>query len=225
MMIGKVEAVLVGRVAALGEVAESGMDKHPVSGPVMAEPLGLAGDQQADLRVHGGPDKAVHVYPAAHYAFWQTQVDSPLLARPGAFGENLSVSGLVESDVCFGDVWQIGSARFEVSQGRQPCWKLNLRFGVADMAQQVQNSLKVGWYLRVLEPGDVQAGNEIELLERSYPDWSIERIMRVFYRDGLNVSELEALLALPLPPSWHRTLQKRLASGELENWQPRLFGH
>ncbi|WP_206197893.1 MOSC domain-containing protein [Thiomicrospira sp. S5] len=225
MMIGKVEAVLVGRVAALGEVAESGMDKHPVSGPVMAEPLGLAGDQQADLRVHGGPDKAVHVYPAAHYAFWQTQVDSPLLARPGAFGENLSVSGLVESDVFFGDVWQIGSARFEVSQGRQPCWKLNLRFGVTDMAQQVQNSLKVGWYLRVLEPGNVQAGDEVELLARPYPDWSIERIMRVFYRDGLNVFELEALLALPLPPSWHRTLQKRLASGELENWQPRLFGH
>lgn len=224
MIIGKVETVLVGRVAALGEAAESGMDKHPVSGPVMAEPLGLVGDQQADLRVHGGPDKAVHVYPAAHYAFWQTQVDSPLLARPGAFGENLSVSGLVESDVCFGDVWQIGSARFEVSQGRQPCWKLNLRFGVMDMAQQVQNSLKVGWYLRVLESGQVQAGDQVELVERSYPDWSIERIMRVFYRDGLNVSELEALLALPLPTSWHRTLQKRLASGELENWQPRLFG-
>lgn len=225
MIIGKVAAVLVGRVAALGEAAESGIDKHPVSGPVMAEPLGLVGDQQADLRVHGGPDKAVHVYPAAHYAFWQTQVDSPLLARPGAFGENLSVSGLVESDVCFGDVWQIGSARFEVSQGRQPCWKLNLRFGVTDVAQQVQNSLKVGWYLRVLEPGNVQAGDEVELLARPYPDWSIERIMRVFYRDGLNASELEALLALPLPSSWHRTLQKRLASGELENWQPRLFGH
>ncbi len=92
MIIGKVETVLVGRVAALGEAAESGIDKHPVSGPVMAEPLGLVGDQQADLRVHGGPDKAVHVYPAAHYAFWQTQVDSPLLARPGAFwGEPVGV--------------------------------------------------------------------------------------------------------------------------------------
>ncbi|WP_319381508.1 MOSC domain-containing protein [Thiomicrorhabdus sp.] len=224
-IIGHIEAVLTGTVKPLGKKhVLSGMDKHPVSGKVSVEELGLSGDEQADLRVHGGPDKAVHFYPRSHYAFWQSRITSPLLNQVGAFGENLSLIGLDESDICLADIWQIGSATFQVSQGRQPCWKLAQRFEVPDMAAQVQKQMKTGGYLRVLRNGEIEAGDKIQLLDRPYPDWPLTRLMQLFYQDTLNENELRLADELPLPASWKKIIAKRLATQEVEDWTSRLFG-
>jgi len=220
----RLRAVLCGRVAALGDV-RSGIDKRLVTGPHAVGPLGLAGDEQADLRVHGGPDKAVHVYAWSHYGFWRERwPQNPLLDRPGAFGENFSVEGMDEHTVCLGDEWRVGTARLVVAQGRQPCFKLNLRFGVADMAQQVQNSLRAGWYLRVLEPGRVTAGDAIELIERPHPARTIASLLALI-RDGVtDAAALAPVLSLPLPASWRKLFERRTSSGVVEDSTHRLTG-
>ncbi len=145
LRIFTVDAVLAGKVAPLGDEAlnkTSAIAKTPVDGRVRLGETGLEGDQQAELKVHGGPEKALHHYPFDHYAVWRRewQAGVPGLARldqAGAFGENISTSGLTETDVCVGDVYRIGSAIVQVSQPRQPCWKLNLRFARADMSRAV----------------------------------------------------------------------------------------
>ena len=152
-----VTAVLRGVVQPLGRTT-SAIDKRPVEGPVQVHALGLAGDAQADLRVHGGLDKALHCYAWHHYATWRAELQGGTLwDAPGAFGENLSIDGLDEQSVCIGDRWGIGTAVTVVTQGRQPCFKLNMRFGVADMAARVQQTLRAGWYLRVEQPGEIAA--------------------------------------------------------------------
>ncbi|WP_319557496.1 MOSC domain-containing protein [Thiomicrorhabdus sp.] len=223
--IASIEAVLIGTAKPLGKKQVlSGMDKHPVDGEIKVGKLGLEGDEQADLRVHGGPDKAVHFYPRSHYDFWKTRIESPLLNQVGAFGENLTLVGPDENDICLGDIWQIGSAKFQVSQGRQPCWKLAQRFDVPDMAEQLQNEMKTGGYLRVLQEGEIQAADEVILLARPYPDWPLTRIMKLFYRDTLNESELRLADELPLPASWKKVIAKRLETHTVEDWTSRLFG-
>ena len=205
----------------------SAIDKQPVAGAVAVGELGLDGDEQGDRRVHGGPDKAVHCYPFAHYALWRAELPEPaqaMLQQPGAFGENFSVSGLDESTVCIGDRWRVGSALFEVSQGRQPCWKLNDRFGVPDMARRVQDSLRAGWYLRVLAAGHVSAGDDILLDRRPYPDWPLARILAAIRDRTRDPATLRAILTLPLPPSWRKLFAGRLDSGEVEGWTARLDG-
>lgn len=137
-----VSQVRVGRVRPLGpEAIPSGIHKDSVAGPVASAVCGLNGDEQGDRRNHGGPDKAIHAYTAAHYPAWRN--DLPEIAaqfQPGAFGENLVVHGAVEADICLCDQWKLGEALFEVSQARQPCWRLNLRFQRPDMARRVQES-------------------------------------------------------------------------------------
>ena len=175
--------------------------------------------------MHGGPDKAVHVYPWAHYAIWRSELgDRPLLAAPGAFGENLSVDGLDEQSVCLGDEWQIGSARFAVSQGRQPCWKLNDRFGEPHMARRVQDTGRTGWYLRVLAQGSLQADDPVVLITRPHPDWPLDRVATLIRQRVCEPATLHAVLALPLPPSWRKLFERRLEQGAAEDWAPRLHG-
>lgn len=220
--MASVLTVLCGSVRPLGRTV-SGIDKRPVSGPQRVTALGLVDDSQADLRVHGGVDKAVHCYPWAHYSVWQQHLpEHALLKAPGAFGENLSVAGMDEHDVCIADRWRIGSVVFEVSQGRQPCFKLNLRFGVPDMAVQVQESLRAGWYLRVLEPGELRAGDEIEILERPHAEWTIARVLAVIRDRDVDPAVLNTLLGLPLPPSWRRLFERRLESSQIEDWSRRM---
>jgi len=219
--------LLTGSVRPLGpKAAPSGIDKHPVDGPVYLGREGFSGDAQGDRKYHGGPDKAVHHYPFEHYADWQAVVgERDVLSRPGAFGENLSTCGVTEADVAIGDVFRLGSAVIEVSQGRNPCWKLNCRFGVADMALRVQTSGRTGWYYRVLEEGVVAPGDVLVRVDRRMPDWPLLRLWRVLYVDTLNRDELAAMTALPnVPDRWRRVAERRLSTGAVEDWSTRLRG-
>lgn len=223
-MAPRVRCVLTGRVQVLGHTT-SGIAKQPVAGPCRVGPLGFEADEQGDLRAHGGEFKAVHCYAWSHYAHWRRlQPAQALFDRPGAFGENLSLEGLDEDGVCIGDRWRIGSALFTVTQGRQPCFKLNLRFAVADMALQVQHSLRAGWYLGVVEPGSVQAGDACELAARPHPQHSVARLLALIRDRETRPDVLEAVLALPLTPSWRQLFERRRRSGQAEDWRRRLLG-
>lgn len=221
-----VDAVLAGKVVDYTRPgSRSAIDKQPLRGRVMIGLEGLLDDEQGDRRVHGGPDKAVHHYPHDHYAAWQAELGGhPLLAVPGAFGENFSGSGLVEADVCLGDRFAIGSVVLEVSQLRQPCWKLSDRFGVPDMARRVQATGRTGWYYRVLQAGGIEAGQALTLVERAYPQWSLTRIADVLYRRGVDAELIRELLELPLVPSWRTLFERRLEQGLIESWSKRLEG-
>jgi MOSC domain-containing protein YiiM len=220
-----IDALLTGTIAPLGpRAAPSGIAKAPVTGPLTLGHVGLEGDVQGDLRVHGGPEKAVHHYPHDHYAAWRAVLGPhPLLDRPGAFGENISTTGITEADVAIGDVFALGAARVQVSQGRQPCWKLNARFDLKDLALQVQKSGRTGWYYRVLEEGLVAPGDAMRCIERPSPQWTVERTWRVLYVNMLDPDELAAMAALPnLAANWQSYAAKRLASRKAEDWGKRL---
>lgn len=219
----RVDHLLSGPVADLGERgARSGIDKRPHDGPLWLSAEGLAGDGQADLRFHGGADKALHHYPREHYDAWRSEMASSRLG-PGGFGENLSTVGLTEVQVAVGDVFRLGQAVVEVTQGRQPCWKLNLRFGRPDMAARVQASGRMGWYYRVLEPGAVRAGDDLVRLERRSPLWTIERLGRILYVTPLDRDELAAMAEMQaLPSNWRGYARMRLETGQVEDWSRRL---
>jgi len=241
--------LLTGKAAPLpGSRQPSGIDKRLVDRPLMLDRQGIQGDEQADRRVHGGPEKAVHHYAFDHYATWRGELAaSPaapgashprtpagyleneeaagLLDAPGAFGENVSTQGLTEADVAVGDIFRLGGALVQVSQGRQPCWKLNHRFGIRDMARRVQDSGRSGWYYRVLEPGIVAPGDRLSLVERAAPDWTLRRLWQALYVDRLNLAELRGIAGLEvLAEGWRRHAVRRLESGRVENWTRRLEG-
>lgn len=222
----RVDALLTGRAKPYTRQGSfSGIDKHTCNGHIHIGELGLSGDEQGDPRVHGGPDKAVHHYAFEHYADWQHDLGSlPLLQAPGAFGENISTRGLTEENVCIGDQFTLGSARLEVSQGRQPCWKLNDRFDVADMARLVQATGRTGWYYRVLQAGDTTAGDMLTLIARPHPDWTLRRLNTLLFERVLEPVTLEAALQLPLVPSWRKLLERRLQQCEVEDWSRRIDG-
>ncbi|MCJ1884199.1 MOSC domain-containing protein [Pseudomonas sp. LA21] len=205
--------------------SRSAIAKTPRQESLSITTLGLASDEQGDLRVHGGVEKAIHHYPREHYAQWSAELgEHPLLSRPGAFGENFSSHGWTEADVCLGDRIRAGTALLEVSQGRMPCWKLNDRFEVAQMALRVQESGRTGWYYRVLEEGSVAAGATLELVERRHADWPLQRLSAVLFDKRVDADTLRQCLELPLAPNWRRTLERRLENGAVEDWSPRLQG-
>lgn len=223
----RLDHLLLGPVAPLGDQGlPSGIDKQATHRPVWLGSDGFEGDAQGDRNHHGGPDKAVHHYPAQHYDLWRQEL-GPLavLDRPGAFGENLSTQGLDESSVAVGDIFRLGGALIEVSQGRQPCHKLNLRFATPDMAQRVQTSGRTGWYYRVLQAGRVRAGDSLILIERRRPEWTLHRLWRILYIDPLNRPELAEMATLPdLPESWRGYARRRLETRQVEDWTKRLTG-
>jgi len=217
----------IGTVTPLGvRAAPSGIAKRPVEGPLTLSETGFIGDMQGDTIRHGGPEKAVHHYSFDHYAAWAGDLGAhPLLVGPAAFGENLSTSGLTEDSVAIGDVFRLGTAIVEVSQGRQPCWKLNERFGRPEMARQVQSTGRTGWYYRVLQPGMVSPDDDMLLQERRAPAWTLARIWRTFYIDPLNREELAGIAALDrLAEGWRSHAARRLESNKVEDWTRRLAG-
>ncbi|AMU95431.1 molybdenum cofactor biosysynthesis protein [Sphingopyxis terrae subsp. terrae NBRC 15098] len=210
-----IDALLTGKARRFGAKGEpSAIDKRAVEGRRVVDALGIAGDEQADLSVHGGPDKAIHHYPRDHYGWWaETIGDHALLQDAGAFGENISTSGLTESAACIGDRYRLGSALVEISQGRQPCWKLGHRFGIATLPATVVSSRRGGWYYRVIEDGAVGAGDALELMERPLPDWSVERVFHLLI-GGAGKREPAALRALAamdlLAANWRARADKLL---------------
>lgn len=210
-----IDALLTGKARRFGAKGEpSAIDKRAVEGRRAVGALGIAGDEQADLSVHGGPDKAIHHYPRDHYGWWaETIGDHALLQDAGAFGENISTSGLTESAACIGDRYRLGSALVEISQGRQPCWKLGHRFGIATLPATVVTSRRGGWYYRVIEDGAVGAGDALELIDRPLPDWSVERVFHLLI-GGAGKREPAALRALAamdlLAANWRARAEKLL---------------
>ncbi len=172
------ESLLVGRVAPLTDDGEtSAIAKSAVAGLCTVTRLGIAGDEQADLSVHGGPDKAIHHYPRDHYAWWARNIGTrPVLGTAGAFGENISTTGLTETEACIGDRFRLGSALVEICQGRQPCWKQAHRLDDKRTVAMMVKSGRTGWYYRVVEEGAVAAGDTLTLLDRPHPEWSVARV-------------------------------------------------
>ncbi len=182
--------------------------KAPVEGRVAVRGHNLAGDKQSDLRVHGGPYKAVYCYPGEHYAFWKERL--PEMELPfGMFGENLTTEGFTEEDVCIGDQLRIGSVVLQVTQPRMPCYKLAIRFGRADMVKRFWLSGRSGIYFSVVREGDLAAGDAIEKEMEDAERVSVADVVRL-YRGDENSSELlERALRAPLFGSWKRELRER----------------
>jgi MOSC domain-containing protein YiiM len=177
-----VDAVLIGHIAPFRDQT-SAIGKIPVAGPLAVGRLGIQGDAQADLSVHGGIDKAIHHYPRDHYPFWRERVER-FPDKPGTFGENISTVGIGENEACIGDRYRLGSAIVEISQGRQPCWKQGYRLGNPDVVATMVATSRCGWYYRVVEAGQVAAGDGLDLVSRPHPDWSVARVIRLLIGGG-----------------------------------------
>ena len=212
-MKAKLLSVNVGRprlVMRNGEPVSTGIFKEPVEGPVILRQLNLDGDRQADLTVHGGLTKAVYVYPSEHYAFWKHELPGIDLS-PGSFGENFTTSGLHEDEVNVGDKFRVGSALVRVTEPRMPCYKLGIRFGRPDIIKKFLTSQRTGFYLSVLQEGEVGAGDEIELIERDKQSVRIADITRLFVSDKHNAQLLRRAIALEaLPESWRQHFRQQL---------------
>ncbi len=176
-----VVSVHIGKVAPLGaNKTPSAIVKRAVEGAVAVSPLGLAGDEQADPRVHGGPEKAVYGYATRHYPAWCAEYPQhAALFTPGGVGENLAIDGIDERDICVGDVHAIGSALLQVCQPRQPCFKFALRFDDNRLPRAMVRNGRAGWYYRVLRPGDISAGNRVNLHARPNPDFAFARLVEI----------------------------------------------
>jgi MOSC domain-containing protein YiiM len=208
----RIGSVNVGMPAPLrrhdGAVVPSGIVKAPVAGRVHVGRTNLAGDGQADLTVHGGPDKAVYAYPAEHYPRWAEELGRDDL-RPGHFGENLTVEGLDEDDVLIGDRFRMGTALLEVSQPRIPCFKLGIRMGDPGFLKPFLQSGRSGWYLRVIEEGDLAAGDAIAREGRGDPQVSIRALTRLFAEGGPPEALARAAAAPALEDGWKVMLLRR----------------
>lgn len=193
-----------------GQTISTGIFKEPITGPVRVERTHLAGDGQADLTVHGGEHKAIYVYPYEHYGWWQEQLQRDDFTY-GQFGENFTVEGMMEKAIHIGDQFRIGSSVVQVSQPREPCFKLGIRMGQADFPKQFLASGRVGFYLRVLSEGEVQANDTIELIQSDVAKISIREAWSLMYIDRNNLSSIRRLLAVEaLAPQWRKSFEKRL---------------
>lgn len=188
----------------------SAIGKSALTGPVRVAQHNITGDEQADRRHHGGPDKAVFVYPSEHYPLWREELGLPWVG-PGAFGENLAVVGPTEDDVCLGDVWDVGQVSLQVSQPRRPCWKPARHWGVPDLVPRIQGSGRTGWYLRVLSCGFLQAGDAMVLRDRPYPQWTVARVSHTMHAPTSDLATTRALAGCPaLLDRWREELTRRL---------------
>ena len=212
-----IAAVHVGTPTILAETdgvaVWSGIRKQPVApdSTIWMSTVNLAGDGQADLSVHGGPDKALYAYPSEHLAPWAAELETEL--GPAPFGENLDTIGVTEDDVCIGDIWSWGEATLEVCQPRWPCFKLALHRGRADVQQRMRRNGRLGWYLRVLEPGAVRTSGQIAILRRDPVGLTITDAHLAMSDRHLERPELLAALVAHerLSDEWREPLAERLA--------------
>lgn len=212
----------------------TGFFKTPVTGGQWVHKTGITGDGQADLENHGGVDKAVLAYSADHYARWRADladIDPASLESPwegahpsplkellsgkdplGSFGENLSIAGCDETQVCIGDTWRSENIVFQVSQPRQPCWKLSRRWRISDLAKRVIQNGRCGWYFRVLVSGVIEPNSPIFLDARPFPQWTVARAHEVMHHGKADLQATAELAAVPLlSATWRKTLSDRLS--------------
>jgi MOSC domain-containing protein YiiM len=217
--------ILCGEVRPLGAKGHaSAIAKMRAEGPWQITRVGLVGDAQANLKNHGGPEKAVHHYPRDHYDVWRSEIGAhALLDEPGAFGENISTTGWTERSVHIGDIVRFGSALLQVSQGRQPCWKLNVRFGRDDVAYRTQASGRTGWYYRVLEEGTAAPEDRFVLVDRPRPEWPLSRLIALLYREKDRFGELQDMSEISeLAMGWRTLAARRVQVRATEDWSARL---
>ncbi|WP_153556153.1 MOSC domain-containing protein [Roseimaritima sediminicola] len=229
-MLGKLDSIQVGlprRYVGDGDAEKawtSAIAKRSVTGPVQVRQTNLDGDRQADLKHHGGPDKAVLAYAAAHYEAWREDFPDVVFGQ-GGFGENLTISGFDETGCCVGDVVGIGGCRLQLSQPRRPCWKLARHWKLPKLAVLVQKYGRTGWYYRVLEEGPIEAGQAVQLIDRPYPELTVAWANKVMYAKPRSKSDDLQLAACPaLSASWQATLSKRATTGVEADASARLDG-
>jgi len=193
-----------------GEPVSTGIFKEPVAGRVMVRTLNLYGDRQADLSVHGGPEKAVYLYPSEHYDFWKREL--PDMDLPwGMFGENFTTSGLLETEVNIGDKFRVGTAEVMVTQPRMPCYKLGIRFGRTDIIKRFLASERTGFYFSVLNEGEAGAGDDFELLVKNASGVRVVEVTRLYSSDKENVDLMRRAIATEeLPNNWREYFRKRI---------------
>lgn len=187
--------------------------KSPLEGKVALRGHNLQGDRQSDLRVHGGPYKAVYLYPFEHYAYWKQELPDAELPY-GAFGENLTTEGISEDAVHIGDQFRIGSAIVQVTQPRMPCYKLAIRFGRADMVKRFWAGGRAGVYFSVVEEGEMEAGDRIELVASDANHVSVGDVVRLFKREKTDDDLLQRVLKSPLFGSWKKDILSGILEGE-----------
>ena len=212
----KLVAVSVGRPREIiwrGKAVRTSIWKSPVTGKVRVRTLNLEGDEQSDLSVHGGADKAVYVYPSEHYTYWREEL--PGVELPwGAFGENLTSEGLFEAEVQIGDRLRVGTAEFVVTQPRLPCFKLGIRFNRPDLVKEFFRSRRTGFYVSVLREGYVSAGDPIEMTARDDHGVTVADIVELYAHGAENEVLLRrAVEVTALPESWRAHFRERL-------WEP-----
>ena len=193
-----------------GRTVNTGIFKSPVEGRVAVRTLNLEGDRQADLSVHGGPDKAVYGYPVEHYGSWGDELPGVALP-PGSFGENLTTEGLLESELRIGDRFRVGSAVLRVTQPRMPCFKLAVKFRRDDMVKRFLASGRSGFYFAVDEEGEVAAGDAIEPLERATHEVTVSEVTRLYARDRNDLDALRRAVEVEtLPQNWRDFFRQQI---------------
>lgn len=203
----------------------SAIGKTAVTGPQTIDENGFIEDAQADLEHHGGSDKAIHHYASDHYPTWISEGEIPKGSVPAAFGENIATTGITEDTLNIGDILSLGTAVVQVSQGRQPCWKLSEHTGNKRMAYMFQKTGRTGWYYRVLQGGKVGVGDRIQLLERPQPNWSIKRVIAARLLRQVSDEEAAILAEMPeLATGWRAAFAKIASGNRSEDTTKRLDG-
>ena len=216
--IGKVEDCWEGR-------PPSAIGKVPIDTSCKIDEFGFTEDAQADLENHGGHDKAIHHYPTDHYESWIRDGEIPKGTTPAAFGENISTFGLTEETLCIGDILKLGSATVQISQGRQPCWKVSEHTGNKRMAYLFQKTQRTGWYYRILEPGVAGVGDTVTLVERSQTNWTVARVTAARLTRRISQTDAAILASMPeLADGWRAAFEKIASGDRKEDTGLRLTG-
>jgi MOSC domain-containing protein YiiM len=209
MFVTSVNRALPRLVSYRGQSVRTGIFKEPVPDRIAVRRLGLDGDAVVDLRYHGGTNKAVYGYPAEHYPDWERHVGRAL--APGTFGENFTTTGLLETDVCLGDRFRFGTAVLEAAQPRSPCFKLGIKMGDPRFIKAFHQAGRPGIYWRVVEEGEVAAGDRVELTERATDRVSIFDVWAMVHGDAFDPAKAKAALATnSLGPEWREPLEESL---------------
>ena len=196
------------------KITTTGIFKEPVAGRVMLRTLNLDGDAQADLNGHGGTYKAAYAYTVENYRYWANELGRTNFAPAGQFGENFTVEGMPDDEIWIGDVFRIGRALVEVTQPRVPCFKLGIRMGIPDFQKQFAQSCRVGFYLRVLEEGEVGPGDEFMRVREASVRMTVRDVMHLLYFDPDNLEDAKKALDIEaLSPGWRQSFADRVEKG------------